>query len=247
MTPSSKNRNQFNTEKERELYAEWKFTNYHANIRQHQIYLARCPPYNTCNSCDEFYDRVELPAELHDKVHLPYKKTNGANWYEPEPDPNHPGHFITYLAQRQELKENRLKQIEPDSNISDGPAKRCEESDCLTTLRSKAACKRHYSILHNKNAPEDNERVYVCNYEGCNKGFTSSYYLNQHRRNKGHRNENERRGRKKKQTFVDSDNSEQSDNETSTQNNGGVRSRSTRKKPVALSVAKSRRSKRSRN
>ena len=27
-TPSSKNRNQFNTEKERELYAEWKFTNY---------------------------------------------------------------------------------------------------------------------------------------------------------------------------------------------------------------------------
>ena len=133
------------------------------------------------------------------------------------------------------------------SNISDGPAKRCEESDCLTTLRSKAACKRHYSILHNKNAPEDNERVYVCNYEGCNKGFTSSYYLNQHRRNKGHRNENERRGRKKKQTFVDSDNSEQSDNETSTQNNGGVRSRSTRKKPVALSVAKSRRSKRSRN
>ena len=65
--------------------------------------------------------------------------------------------------------------------------------------------------------------------------------------NKGHRNENERRGRKKKQTFVDSDNSEQSDNETSTQNNGGVRSRSTRKKPVALSVAKSRRSKRSRN
>ena len=188
-----------------------------------------------------------FPAELHDKVHLPYKKTNGANWYEPEPDPNHPGHFITYLAQRQELKENRLKQIEPDSNISDGPAKRCEESDCLTTLRSKAACKRHYSILHNKNAPEDNERVYVCNYEGCNKGFTSSYYLNQHRRNKGHRNENERRGRKKKQTFVDSDNSEQSDNETSTQNNGGVRSRSTRKKPVALSVAKSRRSKRSRN
>ena len=106
---------------------------------------------------------------------------------------------------------------------------------------------RHYSILHNKNAPEDNERVYVCNYEGCNKGFTSFYYLNQHRRNKGHRNENERRGRKKKQTFVDSDNSEQSDNETSTQNNGGVRSRSTRKKPVALSVAKSRRSKRSRN
>ena len=242
-TPSNKNRTQFNTDKERELNEEWKFTNYYADLRQHQIFLARCPQYNACKSCDEFYETAELPAEFQDKLLLPNKQYNGALWYEPEQDPKHPGHFKTYLAQREEFKTDRMKQIKPDSNISDGPALRCQEPDCLTTLRSKAMTKRHYSKLHNKNAPGDKERVYVCKYKGCNTGFSSNWYLNQHKVAEGHQKVNETRDRKKKQTFIES-NSKQSDSEFSS------RTRSSRQKKnqsVTLSVAKSRRSKRSRN
>ena len=105
---------------------------------------------NACKSCDEFYETAELPAEFQDKLLLPNKQNNGALWYEPEQDPKHPGHFKTFLAQREEFKTDRMKQIKPDSNISDGPALRCQEPDCLTTLRSKAMTKRHYSKLHNK-------------------------------------------------------------------------------------------------
>ena len=76
-TPSNKNRTQFNTDKERELNEEWKFTNYYADLKQHQIFLARCPQYNACKSCDEFYETAELPAEFQDKVHLPNKQNDG--------------------------------------------------------------------------------------------------------------------------------------------------------------------------
>ena len=72
---------------------------------------------------------------------------------------------------------------------------------------------------------------------------TGNWYLNQHKVAEGHQKVNETRGRKKKQTFIESD-SEQSDSEVSS------RTRSSRQKKnqsVTLSVAKSRRSKRSRN
>ena len=68
---SNKNRVQFqssNSEKEKELAAEYKYTLEHADVRTHSIFLARCPQYDACKSCEDFYDRVESPQEFQERL-----------------------------------------------------------------------------------------------------------------------------------------------------------------------------------
>ena len=95
---SSKNRVAFNSEKDKELATEYSYTLDHSDVWKHSIFRARCPQYDACKSCDDFYDMVELPPKFQERLRLPNKKNNGALFYEPEPDPKHPEHYRTFLA-----------------------------------------------------------------------------------------------------------------------------------------------------
>ena len=89
-----------------------------------------------------------------------------------------------------------ILKFRPDSNITDGPVDRCKEKDCLTTFRSKAGADCHYALLHNRNTPGVSQRLQVCKFPGCNKGFPSLYCLTQHKKEDKHQKKDETRGRK---------------------------------------------------
>ena len=206
---SKKNRDEMQSNQERELLKEYKFFVKHSDVRKHALYFSRCPRYNACEDCQEYHERANLPEDFEEKINLPNKQNNGALFFEPEQDPDHKGHFKTFLRLAKELSEDKFKLFKPDSNITDGPADRCKEKDCLTTFRSQAGADRHYALLHNRNTPGVTQRLMFCTFPGCNKGFPSLHYLTKHRKKDKHQKKDETRGRKPlPPRFVDADESE---------------------------------------
>ena len=193
---SKKNRDEMQTEKEKELLKEYKFFVKHSDVRKHAIYFARCPKYNACDDCEKYHERVNLPEDFEEIINLPNKANNEALFFEPEEDPDHKGHYKTFLTLAKEFAEDKFKTFKPDSNITDGPVDRCKEKDCLTTFRSQAGADRHYALLHNRNRPGVSQRLHFCKFPGCNKGFQSLYRLTQHKKEDKHQKKNETRGRK---------------------------------------------------
>ena len=174
---SKKNRDQIETEKEKELLKEYKFFVNYSDVRKHAIYFSRCPRYNACDDCEKYHERVNLPEDFEEKINLPNKSNNGALFFEPEEDPNHKGHYKTFLQLAKEFAEDKFKTFMPDSNITDGPVDRCKEKDFLTTFRSQAGADCHYAFLQNRNTPGELQRLQFCKFPGCDKGFISSLYI----------------------------------------------------------------------
>ena len=193
---SKKNRDEMQSDQEKELLKEYKFFVKHSDVRKHAIYFSRCPKYNACDDCEKYHERVNLPEDFEEKINLPNKQNNGALFFEPEEDPNHQGHYKTFLKLAKEFAEDKFKTFLPDSNITDGQVDRCKEKGCLTTFRSQAGADRHYALLHNRNTPGVTQRLQFCTFPGCNKGFPTLYYLNKHKKKDNHQKKNETRGRK---------------------------------------------------
>lgn len=183
---------------------EYNFFIDHADFRKHAIYFARCPSFNACDSCQDYYDSTDLPVNFEEKMGLPNKKNNNALFFEPEEDPSNPGHFKTFLQQRKEFIEDKLQKIKPDSNITDGPVEQCSLG-CNLTFRSKAGAEKHYMLQHRKGMSNDTQtsnKQKRCLFQGCNLVFPSIHYLRKHQTEMSHQN-TKNRGRRPRQTVPD--------------------------------------------
>ena len=125
---SKKYRAEVITDEERKLLEEYKFFVKYADVWKHAIYYSRCPSYNVCDS-EKYFETAYLLENFEEELYLPTKQNNGALFFEPEKDPDHPGYFKTFLQQENEFARDKIKTILPDSNISDGPADRCKEKE----------------------------------------------------------------------------------------------------------------------
>ena len=66
----------------------------------------------------------------------------------------------------------------------------------IYSFKSKAAKERHYSLIHNR---LDNENIKIKKCTICAQEFQTLAALTKHKKEKGHKNPTEKRGRKKKQ------------------------------------------------
>ena len=93
------------------------------------LVFARCPESSSCKDCKIFREKNPLDQELKDILDtMPQRERNGALWFEPVDDPEHEGHYNTYINLIQDLAKNPQQKISPDSNIPSGDPMRCQVS-----------------------------------------------------------------------------------------------------------------------
>ena len=102
------------TAEEKTIRKQMSWTIRHMDKRSHQIVLRKCMKSlgeSVCSWCKK------NPPKLSGKfiAALPPRSTGGL-WFTPSPDPERPGHFLTFLQQQDLLKKQQLTMI-PDGDL----------------------------------------------------------------------------------------------------------------------------------
>jgi len=155
----------------------------HCQSTLHGYVFRKCLPQDgyVCQYCKDH--PWKSSKQLMDAI--PSKKS-GAMFYDCIPDPQRPGHYMTFIDL---LKSVKTLKITPDGMFPD--AVRCQESHCFTTFKSNADAIRHHRLAHDKPQPTHPDG-HVCRFKvnggvACGQAFDSYHRLQKHKTATGHK------------------------------------------------------------